>query len=172
LPRDNPWLRTAPSLARNFEQQRGSRWKREQTLAGGCGFTLLELLVVLTVVALATAGVALALPDSGAAQMQREGERLAALLDAARAQSRASGQVVRWRAAAAGQGFAFDGLTELPRHWLHGATHVRGTGAVLWLGPEPLIGAQQVVLVNPTWPQHVVRVATDGLRPFTVERME
>jgi len=32
LPRDNPWLRTAPSLARNFEQQRGSRWKREQTL--------------------------------------------------------------------------------------------------------------------------------------------
>jgi len=32
LLRDNPWLRTAPSLARNFEQQRGSRWKREQTL--------------------------------------------------------------------------------------------------------------------------------------------
>jgi len=143
---------------------------------GCCGFTLLELLVVLTIVALATAGVALALPDSGAAQMQREGERLAALLDAARAQSRASGRVVRWRAAAvgAGQGFVFDGQAadELPRYWLHGATHVRGPGAVLWLGPEPLIGAQQVVLVNPTWPQHAVRVATDGLRPFTVERVE
>jgi len=35
-PRDNPWLRTAPSLARNFEQQRGSRWKREQTLGQLC----------------------------------------------------------------------------------------------------------------------------------------
>jgi len=140
------------------------------------GFTLLELLLVLAIVALATAGVVLTLPDSGAQQLQREGERLAALLDAARAQSRASGQAVRWYALPAGngQGFVFDGWTaaEMPQYWLHGTTRVRGPNTVLWLGPEPLIGAQQVVLENPAWPQQAVRVATDGLRPFTVERVE
>jgi len=140
------------------------------------GFTLLELLVVLTIVALGTAGVILALPDNGTAQLQREGERLAALLDAARAGSRASGQTVRWHTTTVGNrhGFAFDGwnAADMPLYWLHGATHVRGPNMVLWLGPEPLIGAQQVVLENSTWPQHAVRVATDGLRPFTVERVE
>lgn len=109
------------------------------------GFTLLELLVVIAIIALATAGVGLALRDSGAAALQREGERLAALLEAARAQSRASGAAVRWRADA--QGFQFEGLvgSQLPRHWLDSATSVRGP-ATLWLGPEPLIGAQQVLI--------------------------
>ena len=65
-------------------------------------FTLIELLVVIAIIALATAGVGLALRDSGAAALQREGERLAALLEAARAQSRASGAAVRWRADAQG----------------------------------------------------------------------
>ena len=134
------------------------------------GFTLLELLVVIAIMALATAGVGLALRDSGATQLQREGERLAALLESARAQSRASGAAVRWRADA--QGFHFEGLpgSQLPRHWLDGATAVRGPG-VLWLGPEPLIGAQQVVIVSQAHPDHAVRVATDGLRPFAAQAL-
>ena len=48
-----------------------------------CGFTLLELLVVVSIMALATAGAALALRDSAHTQLEREGERLAALLEAA-----------------------------------------------------------------------------------------
>ena len=132
------------------------------------GFTLLELLVVLAIIALATAGVSLALPDSHAAQLQREGERLAALLEAARAQSRASGQAVRWRADA--QGFHFEGLADphLPSNWLNGDTVVLDPGQ-LWLGPEPLIGPQQVLLAQRGVPQRSVRVATDGLRPFQAE---
>ena len=59
------------------------------------GFTLLELLVVISIMAIATAGVGLALRDSGQTQLEREGERLAALLDSARARSRASGVPVR-----------------------------------------------------------------------------
>ena len=134
------------------------------------GFTLLELLVVIAIMALATAGVGLALRDSGATALQREGERLAALLESARAQSRASGAAVRWRADA--RGFHFEGLpgSQLPRHWLDGATAVRGPG-VLWLGPEPLIGAQQVVIVSQAHPDHAVRVATDGLRPFAAQAL-
>ena len=134
------------------------------------GFTLLELLVVIAIMALATAGVGLALRDSGATQLQREGERLAALLESARAQSRASGAAVRWRADA--RGFHFEGLpaARLPDHWLDGATAVRGPGE-LWLGPEPLIGAQQVVIVSQNHPDRAVRVATDGLRPFSVQAL-
>ena len=134
------------------------------------GFTLLELLVVIAIIALATAGVGLALRDSGAAALQREGERLAALLEAARAQSRASGAAVRWRADA--QGFQFEGLvgSQLPRHWLDSATSVRGP-ATLWLGPEPLIGAQQVLIVSQAHPERAVRVATDGLRPFSAHAL-
>lgn len=134
------------------------------------GFTLLELLVVIAIMALATAGVGLALRDSGATALQREGDRLAALLESARAQSRASGAAVRWRADA--QGFHFEGLTaaKLPRHWLSSATTVRGP-ATLWLGPEPLIGAQQVVIVSQAQPGRAVRVATDGLRPFSAQAL-
>ena len=62
------------------------------------GFTLLELLVVLSIMALATVGVGLAMRDGTQAQLERDAERLAALLESARAQSRASGVPVRWLA--------------------------------------------------------------------------
>ena len=49
------------------------------------GFTLLELLVVLSIMALATVGVGLAMRDGTQAQLERDAERLAALLESARA---------------------------------------------------------------------------------------
>jgi len=136
------------------------------------GFTLLELMVVVAIMAIATASVGLAMRDGGATQLQREGERLAALLESARAQSRSSGFTVRWRASAQ-DGFRFEGLVQndLPSRWLEAGTGVRGP-AVLWLGPEPLIGPQQVVIVSQTYPGHAVRVATDGLRPFAAEPLQ
>ena len=135
------------------------------------GFTLLELLVVISIIALATAGVGFAMRDSGDTQLQREGERLSALLEAARVQARTAGVAVRWRATP--DGFRFEGLPEsnLPTQWLDAATSVRGT-AELWLGPEPLIGPQQVLIVSSAQPQRAVRVATDGLRPFTAQGVQ
>ena len=136
------------------------------TLRRARGFTLLELLVVVSIMALATAGVGLALRDGSQQSLEREGERLAALLESARAQSRASGVLVRWRAVEGG--FRFDGLRAgtLPTQWLDNSTRVRGPGSLV-LGPEPLIGPQHIVLVQPQYPEHALRVATDGLRPFT-----
>lgn len=136
------------------------------TLRRARGFTLLELLVVVSIMALATAGVGLALRDGSQQSLEREGERLAALLESARAQSRASGVLVRWRTVEGG--FRFDGLRAgtLPTQWLDNSTRVRGPGSLV-LGPEPLIGPQQVILVQPQHPEHALRVATDGLRPFT-----
>lgn len=132
------------------------------------GFTLLELLVVVAIIAMATTTVTLALRDSGQTQLEREAQRLAALLESARAQSRTSGVPVRWRASP--QGFYFDGLARntLPERWLDARTTVAAQ-AELILGPEPMLPRQAVVLLQrdstlPGW-----RVGTDGLRPFSVE---
>ena len=140
--------------------------KRDGKLAAR-GFTLLELLVVVAIIALASAGVSFALRDSQATQLEREAQRLAALLESARAQSRSSGIAVRWYPIEGG--FRFDGAAAetLPQRWLADSTQVRGMGTLL-LGPEPIIGPQEVVLVSAALPGRSLRIATDGLRPFAV----
>lgn len=138
------------------------------------GFTLLELLVVISIIALATAGVGIAMRDSGQTLIEREAARLAALLESARAQSRSGGIPVRWRAEVGG--FRFEGLppsaqAALPSQWLDAGTTVRAP-TVLVLGPEPLIGPQQVQITHQAHPDRVLRIATDGVRPFTVESVQ
>jgi general secretion pathway protein H len=125
------------------------------------------LLVVVANIAIATAGVSFALRDSQATQLEREAQRLAALLESARAQSRSSGVAVRWYPTDGG--FRFDGVppNALPERWLADTTQVRGS-ATLQLGPEPIIGKQEVVLESTALPGRSLRVATDGLRPFSV----
>ncbi|MDR7094381.1 prepilin-type N-terminal cleavage/methylation domain-containing protein [Hydrogenophaga laconesensis] len=137
------------------------------------GFTLLELMVVLVIVAFATAGVSLAMRDSSATQLEREGLRLTAMLESARAQSRTSGLPVMWRSLP--QGFEFIGLPTQgstgsgPRPWLNAETQaqvLQPPGAqTLVLGPEPLIAAQRVILVQG---DRRITVGTDGLAPFAV----
>jgi general secretion pathway protein H len=111
--------------------------------------------------------VSFALRDSQATQLEREAQRLAALLESARAQSRSSGVAVRWYPTDGG--FRFDGVppNALPERWLADTTQVRGS-ATLQLGPEPIIGKQEVVLESTALPGRSLRVATDGLRPFSV----
>lgn len=132
------------------------------------GFTLLELLVVVSIVAIASAGVAFAMRDSAQTQTEREAQRLSALLESARAQSRTSGVAVVWRSTA--EGFVFDGLPKgaLPEHWLDRNTTV-APGSRLELGPEPIVGAQSVSLGNLQQSGVFWRVATDGLRPFSLQ---
>ena len=60
-----------------------SNWQR--------GFTLMELLVVLAIVALGTGALVWSLRDSASQQLDQEAQRLSALLEAGRAQSRTSG---------------------------------------------------------------------------------
>ncbi|MDR2129497.1 MAG: prepilin-type N-terminal cleavage/methylation domain-containing protein [Burkholderiaceae bacterium] len=130
------------------------------------GFTLIELMVVIAIIAIGSAMASLALRDSAQNQLAREGERLAALLETARAISRASGVAVQWRPTAGG--FAWDGLpptqTPLPTHWLDAGTAAVGNAPVL-LGPDPVIGPQTVQLRRAeSGPR--LELQTDGLRPF------
>ena len=136
------------------------------------GFTLLELLVVVSIIAAVSAGVALTLRDGSLTALERDAQRLVVLLESGRAQSRASGVAVRWQTTPSG--FAFNGLSPatLPTNWLSESTRAVGT-VTLQLGPEPMIGAQEVQLVDASQianPQAAsVRIATDGLRPFAIQ---
>ena len=140
---------------------------RTSEVGNSRGFTLLELLLVVAIMAVAAAGVSFSLRDSGQTQLEREALRLAALLESGRSRSLTSGVPVRWRSTAAG--FVFEGLPAgtLPESWL--ATDISTQGAVsLLLGPEPIIGPQSVWLASTSQPGRAIGVATDGVRPFSV----
>ncbi|RZL35657.1 MAG: type II secretion system protein GspH [Rubrivivax sp.] len=137
------------------------------------GFTLIELLVVVALIAIASATISLSLRDPAELQLQREAQRLAALLETARAESRASGLTVRWipKGARSGDDFRFDGLPatlQMPTRWLGDPVAVQienasGANPGLLLGPEPVIPAQRLRLLLGN--QSVV-LGTDGLGAF------
>lgn len=134
------------------------------------GFTLLELLVVITIIAIASAAVSVSMRDGTQTMLEREATRLAALLEAGRALSRSSGQTIRWRDTP--QGFNFEGLNaaSLPHNWLRADTTVRWDAGIssntLTLGPEPIIEPQALTLIQDN---RSIRLATDGLHPFAVQ---
>ena len=158
-----------PGSAGNFQVKASGRPDRKT------GFTLIELLVVVALIAIASATISLALRDPTELQLQREAQRLAALLETARAESRTSGLSVRWlpKGAKTGEDFQFTGLPptlQLPTHWLGEpvAVQIANASAVnpgLILGPEPLIPAQRLRLQ--LGDQRLV-LGTDGLSAFDV----
>ena len=136
-------------------------------------------MVVVAIIAIGSAGVMFALRDSAASQLEREGLRLAAMLESARAQSRSSGQALRWRPVDGGfviestAGLPATGSTapnpsaDAPRtsRWLSPNTRVQGRPELV-LGPEPLLPPQSVLIESAALPGRPVQVATDGLHPF------
>ena len=154
-----------------------ARGRRGLTHGRSRGFTLIELLVVVAIIAIASAAVTLSLRDPSEARLEREGLRLAALLEAARAEARASGLAVRWipraEGGGAGSGFRFVGLPARqtpPTGWLDegvSAEIFAGSGSppAAVLGPEPVIGAQRIVL---RLQSQQLTLATDGLGPFAI----
>ena len=141
------------------------------------GFTLMELLVVIALIAIGTAAVSFSLRDSSQTALEKDAERLAALLESARARSRSSGIPVRWHPVSPAlqadpsnpsAAFVFEGLPPqtLPSVWLSPLTQV-DANSLLRLGPDPIIGPQSVKL----WRQGFeLWVTTDGLQAFHVKR--
>ena len=136
------------------------------------GFTLIELMMVVVLIAVASSIVSFALRDPASTTLEREGARLAALLEGARAEARASGIAAYWEPrtqVADAPGFRFVGLPpsdELPTAWLDARVSAEVVGArAVTLGPEPLIGAQRIVL---RLREQRLTLETDGLGPFVV----
>ena len=151
------------------EPRRAPRGPRR---AGAAGFTLIEVMVVMAIIAIGTALVSLALRDGTQSRLDEEGERLSALLESARTEARASGITVRWVPADAntsdGAHFKFVGLpagAELPTRWLGDGISAEIVGArSLLLGPEPVLPAQRLVL---HLDDRRLVLASDGLAPFS-----
>lgn len=132
------------------------------------GFTLIELLLVIALLAVVVGMVTLSLRDGQSSQLDDEAARLTALLEGARARSRAMGVAVRWQPGTPDNpGFRFIGLPPtvvLPNQWLHAGTQAQVLDApALVLGPEPVIGPQRLRL---RLGERELLLATDGLEPF------
>jgi type II secretion system protein H len=69
------------------------------------GFTLLEVLVVVAIIAICSGLVMISIPPGEAALADQEARRLAALEEAATAEARASGQPIAWTAERTGYSF-------------------------------------------------------------------
>lgn len=130
------------------------------------GFSLLELMVVIAIMGLATAGVSLAMRDGTSTALEREAQRLGALLESGRAQSRMAASPLRWRPTESGFVFEGPGGGALPTQWLN--PDVRAESNTIALGPEPIIGPQRIRLFSLAAPQQSLTLATDGIRPFAV----
>mgnify|MGYP000034027332 CR=1 FL=1 len=153
------------------------------------GLTLLELLVVLAIIGLAVAGVSLSLRDSSQTQIEREAQRLVAVLEAARAQSRTSGVALIWQATPEGfvirpaSGNANSPIAARTETWLTTSTQATvnsnttsannaTSASLVVLGPEPILASANITLTvttpNNPKPAPTLRIGTDGLKPFQV----
>jgi general secretion pathway protein H len=157
------------------------------------GLTLLELLVVLAIIGFSLAGVSLSLRDSSQTQIEREAQRLVAILEAARAQSRTSGIALIWQATP--EGFviraasastpaqANNPIADRTQTWLTTGTQAvvstvsvsannSAAANLVVLGPEPILTPTRITLTlataNNTKPTPALSIGTDGLRPFQV----
>lgn len=136
----------------------------------GLGFTLIELMVVMAVIAIGVAVVTLALRDPAATRLEREAQRLAALLEIARAESRATGVPALWIPSPAGEpsaSFRFVGLragSRLPETWLDDGVRAEVAGGRVVLGPDAILPPQRIVLALG---EQRMEIASDGLGAFS-----
>jgi general secretion pathway protein H len=146
--------------------------------AAARGFTLIELVIVIAIVAVSTALVTLALRDGYEAKLEEEGERLVALLEVARAEARVQGTAVVWVPRREGGDqvdpsvqFRFVGLSDrqpMPSRWLDAETRAQVVGGDgVLLGPEAILPPQRIVLMLA---DKRLELASDGLAPFAVAR--
>ena len=141
--------------------------------AAARGFTMIEVMVVVAIVAIAMGVVSLALRDPALSRLERDATRLATLLEMARAEARAAGLPVVWAPSADSRGdapqFLFVGLpkgSSLPTRWLDAQVQATVlTGTSLRLGPEAILPPQRVSL---GLQGQRVEVASDGLNSFAV----
>lgn len=119
---------------------------RRGPLLRGCesGFTLIEILVALTIMAVLSSMIAISVLPSDAETADKEARRLAALLEMASSETRASGQIIAWspdeggysfwRRSEEGEWVRFPDSSAYRRRWFGGQTELRN----VLVGGRPL----------------------------------
>ena len=141
------------------------------------GFTLIEVLVVVAIVALGAALVTFSLREPAETRLELEAARLSVLLESARTEARAGGFTVAWVPASdeRQQPFRFVGLPKglsLPTRWLDDQVRAEvqagrplGQTRQVVLGPEAILPPQRIVL---RLADRQITVQSDGLAAFAV----
>ncbi|WP_411379856.1 type II secretion system minor pseudopilin GspH [Pseudomonas sp. MPB26] len=134
------------------------------------GFTLIELMVVLVIIGIASAAISLTIKPDPLHLLRKDAERLSQLLQVAQAEAHADGRPITWRADAKGFRFnrrsddgtsveAFQGDSQLrPRLW---------ESTPMQVTVEP----RQTLVLNAEWINPPLRVVlSDGQHSLSLRR--
>ena len=133
------------------------------------GFTLIELMVVLLLLALSSSLVVISTRDTAQQTLEREADRLVNVLEAARAQARGNSTALLWQSDA--QGYSVRALSNpaLQTHvhqWYMPGT--RSEPATWVISAEPVQAAVRLSLLLDGAPSERLSIATDGAASFQV----
>lgn len=135
------------------------------------GFTLIEVMVVMAIVAIGIGLATLAMRDPAGTRLEVDAARLATLLETARTEARTGRLAVAWIPTNDPQRdpFVFAGLPPgqaLPTRWLDAEVSAQVVGGnQVVLGPEAILPPQRIVL---RLDDRRLEVASDGLSAFAV----
>jgi len=134
------------------------------------GFTLIELMVVLVIIGIASAAISLSIKPDPLHLLRKDAERLSQLLQVAQAEARADGRPITWRADA--KGFRFNRRSEdgLGMEAFKGDAQLRPR---LWESTSMQINIEpgQTLVLDAEWINPPVRVVlSDGQHSLSLQR--
>jgi len=136
-----------------------------------CGFTLVELLVVITIVCIGSAVAVLSIRPSQSRQSAQNAEQFAAILDSVRDLARAQTSSIIWQCDASGvtiQGALPYTLQTKHYSWQNSSSSCEPHQGVI--GPEPITRAQSITVytkpLEGASADNALVITTNGLGPF------
>ncbi|NWN63684.1 type II secretion system minor pseudopilin GspH [Pseudomonas allii] len=134
------------------------------------GFTLIELMVVLVIIGIASAAISLTIKPDPLHLLRKEAERLSQLLQVAQAEAHADGRPITWRADA--KGFRFNRQRD-DGQGLDTFKHDDQLRPRLWESTPMQISLEprQTLVLNAEWINPPLRVVlSDGQHSLSLQR--